>query len=131
MDHFSKVKDYLAELGFAISHEDAGEELVIINEESKGIVNLIIDCEYPIIILEQFIFEIGDSAPASALLKLLQLNREIVHGAYVIDETGTKVLFRDTLQLGSLDINELEGSINSLSLAMAEHAEYLIELSKN
>jgi len=61
---------------------------------------------------------------------LLQKNREIVHGAFSLDETGKKLLFRDTLQIENLDLNELEGSINSLKLLMAEYSEHLLEFAK-
>jgi hypothetical protein len=63
--------------------------------------------------------------------ELLKKNRDIVHGAFVLNETGDKVIFRDTLQLESLDLNELEGSINSLSLLLSEYSEELIKFSKN
>jgi len=63
--------------------------------------------------------------------RLLQMNRTLVHGAFVLDEEGTKVIFRDTLQLENLDKNELEGSINALSIALAEYAGELIEFSKS
>ena len=53
--NFDRVKEYLVDLGFSISSEDAGEELVVINDEDKGINNLIIDCEDPILIIEQMI----------------------------------------------------------------------------
>lgn len=63
--------------------------------------------------------------------ELLKKNREIIHGAFVLDETGTKVLFRDTLQLENLDLNELEGTLNSLELLLSEYASQIIEFSKN
>jgi hypothetical protein len=128
--NFEKVKNYLFELGYKIQHEDEKEELVVISKESKGINNLIIDCEEPVIIFEQLIFELKNNNEASILLRLLQMNRELVHGAFVIDETGKKVLFRDTLQLENLDLNELKASIDSLSLAMAEYSNELINFSK-
>jgi hypothetical protein len=49
-----------------------------------------------------------------------------VHGAFALDEEGTMVLFRDTLQLENLDLNEMDGTIEALSLALAEFAEELI-----
>jgi hypothetical protein len=63
--------------------------------------------------------------------RLLQMNRTLVHGAFVLDEEGKKVIFRDTLQLENLDKNELESSINALSIALAEYAGELIEFSKS
>lgn len=130
MTHFEQVKAYLQELEFAITKEEPSQELVVIDDEDQGINHLVIDCEDPILILEQFIFEIKKEPQANMLKRLLQLNRTLVHGAFAIDDSGTKVLFRDTLQLENLDLNELEGSINALSVAMAENVDELISLAK-
>ena len=69
---------------------------------------------------------VGDVAKA-----LLIKNRDIVHGAFVMDETGTKVIFRDTLQVDSLDLNELEATLNSLCLLLGEYSDEIIKFSKN
>ena len=130
MTHFEQVKAYLQELEFAITKEEPSQELVVIDDEDQGINHLVIDCEDPILILEQFIFEIKKDPQANMLKRLLQLNRTLVHGAFAIDDSGTKVLFRDTLQLENLDLNELEGSINALSVAMADNVDELISLAK-
>ena len=47
-----------------------------------------------------------------------------------IDETGERVIFRDTLQIENLDLNELEGTLNSLSLLLSEYSEQIIAYSK-
>jgi len=53
-DHFQIVKDYLLELSYDITAEDAEEQLFIINDEEEGIRNLVVDCEDPILIIEQY-----------------------------------------------------------------------------
>ncbi len=130
MTHFEQVKAYLQELEFAITKEEPSQELVVIDDEDQGINHLVIDCEDPILILEQFIFDLSEKTSAGVYKSLLQMNRNLVHGAFVIDDTGTKVLFRDTLQLENLDLNELEGSINALSIAMAENSDELIKFAR-
>ena len=95
-----------------------------------GINQLIIDCEYPIVIFEQFLFEIKNPSQEK-YGKLLQINREMVHGALTLDESGSKCIFRDTLRLENLDLNEVAGTIEALGLAMAEHANTFIEMAKN
>ncbi|MGR3292453.1 MAG: YbjN domain-containing protein [Candidatus Scalindua sp.] len=128
--NLQKVKDYLEELEFSISSEDAAEELVVIDDEEKGIRNLIIDCEDPVLVLEQVIMDVPQKTDG-LFKRLLQMNRTLVHGAFVLDEEGKKVIFRDTLQLENLDKNELEASITALSIALAEYAGELIEFSKS
>lgn len=129
-EHFEKVKSYLLELGHTFSKEDKEEELVIINDVKKGIINLVIDCEYPILIFEQYIFDLNENTAKDVYKRLLQINRTLVHGAFVLDESGTKVLFHDTLQLENLDLNEIEGTINALGMAMAENSMELLKFAK-
>ena len=125
-DKFELVKSYLHEMEIAIVEEDVSEELVVVEDEEHGIKNLIIDCEAPIVVLEQAIMNVP--ADEKDLYKrLLQMNRALVHGAFVLDEDAKVVLFRDTLQLENLDRNELEASIHSLSLALSEFGTELLE----
>jgi hypothetical protein len=96
-----------------------------VEDEDKGVKNLIIDCEDTIVVLEQSIMPVP-SDPKDLFKRLLQLNRSLVHGAFVLDDEGEKVLFRDTLQLANLDRNELEASIQALSLGLAEYGSELL-----
>lgn len=128
--HFNTIKNYLIELNYNITHEDENEGILMIQNLDEGINNLIIGVANPILIIEQYIFKI--EKPNEDIFKqLLQKNRDIVHGAFVLDESGEKVIFRDTLQIENLDLNELEGSINSLSLLLSEYSENIIQFSKS
>lgn len=128
--YFQKVKSYLLELDYSIVFDDENEGVFVIENESEGIKNLVIGCSDPILIMEQFIFELPTAQP-DVFKSLLMKNRDIIHGAFVLDESGQKVIFRDTLQIENLDRNELEGSINSLSLLLSEYSNEIIEFSKN
>ena len=128
MADFEKVKDYLLEMGFSIDQEIAKEELVVVNDEERGVNHLVIDCEDPVLIMEQVILPLPN-ATAETYKRLLQINRTLVHGAFVLDDEGKTLLFRDTLQLQNLDPNELEGSIDALSLALAEYGGELLAFS--
>ncbi len=128
MSNFLKVKNYLLDLNYAIVKEDESNDLFIINAEEKGIVNMLLDCEGDVLILEQHIFDTPKD-DIQTFKRLLQINRSVVHGAFVLDEDGKRVIFRDTLQLSNLDLNELESSINALSLSLAENAGEFIRLA--
>ena len=129
MSDFEKVKDFILDMGFAISHEEPKEELVVIDDDDRGIKNLVIDCEGSILILEQVIIPMPKES-SEFCKRILQINRTLVHGAFVLDEEGTTLLFRDTLQLENLDRNELEGSIDALSLGLAEYASELVSFAR-
>jgi len=128
-EHFNLVKDYLMEMGIPIVSEDPAQELVVVTDEDNGIKDMIIDCEDPILILEQIIMAVPEH-PGDLFKRLLQMNRELVHGAFVLNEDGRLVLFRDTLQLEHLDRNELEASIQALGLALTEFSAELLGFAK-
>ena len=128
-NHFQQVKDYILELNYNITHENQGDGIIMISKESEGISNLILGIATPILIIEQHVFDIKNKHE-QVYKSLLQKNRDIVHGAFVLDQTGERVIFRDTLQVENLDLNELEGSLNSLSLLLGEYSEQIINFSK-
>ena len=129
-EHLDRVKGYLLDLDLTIVAENEADTLVVVDDEDNGIKQLVIDCEPPIVVLEQLIAEVPPE-PGDLFKRLLQMNNTLVHGAFVLDETGGRIFFRDTLQLSHLDVNELEASIRSLSLALAEYgAELLTYLKK-
>jgi len=128
-EKFEMVKHYLMDLDLKIVKEDEAEELVVVEDPDNGIQNMVIDCEAPIVILEQLIMPVPKES-AEFFKRLLQMNRTLIHGAFVLDEEGKHVIFRDTLQLENLDMNELEASIQALSLALAENGSELLKYAK-
>lgn len=129
-DYFGVIKDYLNELELEIKYQSESEGVFIVSNEQDGIVNLIICVAHPIVIFEQYLFEVQPDA-YPVFKELLQKNRDIIHGAFVLDATGRKVIFRDSLQLENLDQNEFGATLNSLSLLLSEYSEQIINFSKN
>ena len=127
-DNFSKVKGYLNELRYSIIEENETDGMFVIDKEEEGIKNMIIIVDDPILIMQQLIFKVKND-DVNMYKALLQKNQDILHGAFVLNETGDSVLFRDTLQVENLDLNELSGSLNSLSLLMGEYANDIIKFS--
>ena len=124
-EHLDTVKGYLLDLGLTIVSENEAEELVVVDDEDNGIKQMVIDCEPPIVIIEQLIGEVP-AEPGDLFTRLLQMNNTLVHGAFVLDETARRIFYRDTLQIANLEANELDGSIQSLSLALAEYGAELL-----
>jgi hypothetical protein len=128
-EHLDRVKGYLLDLGLTVVSENEADELVVVDDEDSGIKQLVIDCEPPIVVLEQLIAPVP-ADPGQLFVRLLQMNNTLVHGAFVLDETAERIFYRDTLQLANLDLNELEGSVRALSLALAEYGDELLSLLK-
>ena len=126
---FKKVEEYLLDLGYTISYSNQKEGILCIDSEEDGIKNLILGVAPPILIVEQYLFTLS-TTDANVYKALLMKNRDIIHGAFVLDETGKKVIFRYTMQIENLDKNDLEGALNSLGLLLSEYYQQIIEFSK-
>ena len=126
---FLKVKNYLQELEYNIVQEDENDGVIVIERLSEGINKLFLICADPILILQQYLFEVKHDE-AAIFKSLLMKNQDIIHGAFALDESGKKVLFRDTLQLENLDKNEIDGSLKSLALLLSEYQNKILEFGK-
>ena len=123
---FNRIRELTLDLGLAIEKEIPDDEILIVNDPDRGISQMVIDCEETILVIEQLIFEVGSSQNTGVYQRLLEINRELVFGAFVIDETGDRVLYRNTLALENLDANELESTINALGLGLAEYGQEIL-----
>ena len=129
-DYYATIRSFLQNLQLDIKHENQKEGIFIVSNESEGIFHLIICVAHPIVIFEQFIFEIKEEGN-QVYKSLLPKNRDIIHGAFVLDDSGRKVIFRDSLQIENLNQNEFEATLNSLSVLLSEYSEQIINFSKN
>ena len=127
--YFEKVESFISKLGYSVSYQNEKEGIFLIESEQDGIKNLIIGVAPPILIMEQYIFTMKNY-DADIMKSLLKKNRDIIHGAFALDEEGKKVIFRYTMQIEHLDMNEFEGALNSLGLLLSEYYEQIIEFSK-
>jgi hypothetical protein len=90
--YFDKVRDYLLELDFSIISQDVEEGILVVEKEDEGMKNVVLIVSDPIVIVEQFLFELTDES-LEVYKRLLIKNRDIIHGAFAIDESGKKVFF--------------------------------------
>ncbi len=127
--NFEKVKEWLLDYEFNVTFEDESQSILMIEKESHGIKNMILIISDSILIMEQFLFEIKN--PSESIYRtLLQKNRDIVHGAFVLDGSGKRVIFRDTLPTDNMAQNEVMASINSLGILVGEFSTEMINMSK-
>jgi hypothetical protein len=54
--YFDKVKSFVLDLDLSIVYQSEEEEILVIEDETSGISNLVLACADPILIMEQFLF---------------------------------------------------------------------------
>ena len=124
MTIMEKLENYLLELGML--YEKKAENLWIVSDEAKGLQSLIISLDGPVIALRVTLMAIPDKNRENFYKTLLTLNAtDLIHGAYGLD--GNNVVWIDTLEGETLDLLELQASLDAVSLALSQHYKKLAE----
>jgi hypothetical protein len=123
-----KVERFLVDLG--LSYNEQGENIWIVYGEEKGLENFIVMVEYPLLVVRVNVMRVPDTDRCAFFEELLKLNAtDLFHGSYGLD--GDNVILIDTLEVETLDIEELQASIDAMGLALVQHYELLSRYRKN
>lgn len=118
MDIKEKLEGYFIEL--SIPFESKGDNLWIITDETKGLENVIVTADDAVITLTVSVMPIPDENKEEFYKTLLELNAtDMIHGAYGIEEN--MVMLMDTLEAETLDLGEIQASVDAVSLALSQH----------
>ena len=128
MDEQSKVENYLINLG--ITFEQIDTTSWVINDEEKGLEQVAVISAEPLVVIRVNVMDVPDTSREEFFLALLELNAaDLIHGAYAI-ENG-EVLLVDTLEYGTMDLEEFQASLDAIGLALAQHYEKLSAYRKS
>jgi len=113
-----KVEGYLVKLG--LSFREAAPGTWVVSDSEVGLETLFVQLAEPLVILRSHVMEIPSSGREKLFTELLKLNAtDLVHGAYAVD--GNEVIIIDTLEAETMDLEELQASIDAIGLALAQH----------
>jgi len=118
MNSRDRIESYLVKL--SLSFQEASPGTWVVRDAGKGIENLVIVLSEPLLILRVNVMDAPAAGREKLFEELLKLNAtDMVHGAYALD--GKSVIIVDTLEAETLDLGELEASIDAIGLALAQH----------
>ncbi|MEJ2068385.1 MAG: YbjN domain-containing protein [Deltaproteobacteria bacterium] len=116
------MRSYLLDLG--LSYEEVGDGTFLINDEEKGLKNIVAMVSAPLVIVRVKVMDTPEKDRESLYEELLRLNAEdLVHGAYALE--GDHVILIDTLEMETLDMEELRASFEAIGLALVQHYKLL------
>ncbi len=98
---------------------EVDEGMFLVQSPSGGVVVHLSD---PVLLVRLKVMDLpnGESDLSALYRTLLELNAtDIVHGAYGIEDG--ELILTDTLELQTLDFEELQASVESLQFAASEH----------
>jgi hypothetical protein len=127
-NYLDKVLTFIQQAGYEVRYRNDTNGILKIGNEQDGISQVIIGVVPPILIIECYLFSIHFDS-LEIYKSLLQKNRDMLHGAFVLNEDGTKILYRYTIQIENLDYNEFEAALNALSLLLHEYSDKILHFS--
>ncbi len=118
MAGLNRIEEFLIEL--RIQYEEIQDGAFLISDKGKGLSNVVIAYEAPVVMIRTKLMEVPQAKREEFYEKLLSLNgTDLIHGAYGLD--GKDVIITDTLEYDTMDKAELEASLDSIGLAIAQH----------
>lgn len=119
------IESFLIQMG--VPFEQLGEGLWRVDDEADAAPPVLVRHQPPIVYLRLNVMDIPSCGREGLFRQLLELNsRGIAFGAYAVDDE--QVLLVDTLRADTLELAELQASIESLVLAASEHYRELSAL---
>jgi hypothetical protein len=122
MNSSDKIEGYLVDLSY--NYEELGKNTWLIDDEDKGLRNLVVLVSEPLVILRVKVMDLPAEKKEEFYERLLRLNAEdMVHGAYALE--GSNVILIDILELETMDLEEFRASIEAIGLALVQHYKVL------
>jgi len=113
-----KLESFLVKL--SLSFNEAGPGTWVVSDEEVGLESLLVQLAEPLVILRARVMDVPSSGREKLFAELLRLNAtDMAHGAYAVD--GNAVILIDTLEAETMDLEELQASIDAIGLALAQH----------
>ena len=117
-----RIEKFLFDL--SLTFENVGDGAWVINDEDKGLQNVVVLAEEPLVIVRVKVMDLPSKDREAFFEHLLRLNAsDLVHGAYALE--GDNVILVNTLAVESLDLEEFQSTLDAISLALAQHYEVL------
>lgn len=127
VENAKKVRGMLEQID-GIMYDTVREDIFKVTEtESGDSLQMTLDVEETTVCLVMDIGPVSDflddTGPSEFYQKLLELNDKAVHGKFSLFKN--RVLFRDSLEIQNLDLNELEAAMGHMFLFVVQHVPAL------
>lgn len=122
MDIKEKLEGYFIDL--SIPFEAKEDNVWVITDEQRGFKNVLVTADDQVVTITVVVMEIPSSNKETFYETLLKLNAtDMIHGAYAIE--GNNVMLIDSLEGRTMDLEEIQASLDAISLALSQHYSVL------
>jgi len=117
-----KLEGYFIDLN--VQYDQKENNLWVITDLERSLQNVLVSIDDQIVTVTVNVMDVPANSNEKFYEKLLILNAtDMIHGAYGIE--GKSIVLVDTLEGETLDIEELQASLDSIGLALTQHYKIL------
>lgn len=111
-----------------LEYDEVDEGMYLVRARNDG-PPIVVHHSPPVLLLRLKVMDLPDGADLGDLYRtLLEFNAtDVVHGAYGIEEG--ELILSDTLELETLDFQELQASVESVQIAASSHMQRIRSLA--
>jgi hypothetical protein len=110
-----------------VEYDEVDEGMYLVRTRNGGLP-LVLNYAPPLLLLRMKVMDLEGEGSLELFRTLLELNAtDIVHGAYGLEDG--ELIMSDTLELETLDFQEIQASVESIQLAASGHMERIRSLA--
>ena len=118
MDIKEKIEGYFIDL--SIPYESKEDNMWVISDPEKGLENVIVTANDQVVTITINVMTIPSVKKEEFFETLLKLNAtDMIHGAYGLNDHN--VTLSDSLEGPTMDLEELQASLDAVGLALLQH----------
>jgi hypothetical protein len=109
-----------------VEYEELEEGMYLVQTRNGGLP-LVLNYAPPLLLLRMKVMDIEGEGTRELFKTLLELNAtDMVHGAYGLEDR--ELILSDTLEVETLDFQELQASVESIQMAASGHMDRIRSL---
>jgi len=113
-----KLEGYFIDLN--VQYDQKENNLWVVSDDERSLQNVLVSIDEPLVTITVNVVGIPGSNKEKFFEKLLTLNAtDMIHGAYGIE--GDNVVLVDSLEGETMDLEELQASLDAIGLALTQH----------
>ena len=113
----NKIDQYLIDLMY--TYQQVENNLWLIDDEEHNLNGVAVSLTDALVTFRVMIMDAPKENSAELFAKLLELNADLINGAYAL--SGSKIWLLDTLQYENMDYGDFRAVLDSFSLALELH----------
>jgi hypothetical protein len=114
----NKIEQYLIELMY--SYREVDKNIWLVDDPDRNLTGIAVMYDDPVVVFRVALMEAPENDRLELFTRLLELNAsDIVHGAYALE--NNQIVLVNTLDYDTMDYGEFRSTLDSFSLALAQH----------